>query len=182
MKILLILLLIPSIIYGGVYFDGTDDYVNFGDILDFGTAPFSVNMWIKPATVQNDYANIIDKDHTGSKGWCFEYDIATDKVYFFFGTAGGNTGTTPITTTGLKDNAWHLLTGTYGGTEIKIYVDGVLENTRAWTYGSSNSGNLLIGKWNTAAGREFTGVIDEVQIYNITVSSTQVYNYWDTTK
>jgi hypothetical protein len=83
-------------------------------------------------------------------------------------SAGGN----------INDGQWHHLAATYDGSEMRVYVDGVLENT------STDYSGLLpldtfpvwIGKHYDSANTSgyFNGAIDEVQIYDRVLSAEQI--------
>src|SRR3989338_3713203 len=67
---------------------------------------------------------------------------------------------------------WHHYTGTWDGTNLKIYVDGVLKNTSTPTgsINTSDTNNLNIGVWDSY----LNGSIDEVVIYNRAISADEV--------
>ncbi|MDD9266046.1 LamG domain-containing protein [Paenibacillus sp. GCM10023248] len=148
-------------------FDGVDDAVNCGNSSVFDLTQLTVECWIKPGTAQVDYANIIDKSHTSTTGWAFEYNSTTSQVYFFVG------GAKAYTLTALKDNRWHHIAATYDGVTIRIYVDGVLEGSGACPGVVQNTGNLYIGSWQ-GGSRWFKGCVDDVRIWNYARSQAQI--------
>lgn len=77
-------------------------------------------------------------------------------------------GTTTILNTG-----WHHIAGTFDGTFVKIYVDGVMENS-VNIAGTTMSGtaNLMIGANNYGSAGK--GIIDEVRVYNRALSSAEI--------
>lgn len=83
-------------------------------------------------------------------------------------------GTDNITYSGdLNDEKWHLLTGTFNGSNLSLYVDGSY-------YGSlissknldSASPDIFIGRNTT--GEYFNGTLDEVRIYDRALSAEQI--------
>ena len=68
---------------------------------------------------------------------------------------------------------WVRLTGTYDGLVLKLYYDGVLADTKNITLGSiyTTGEGLFIGKHGNDA---FKGLIDEVRIFNIALTSSQI--------
>src|SRR5262249_14673363 len=58
---------------GGLSFDGVDDQVSFGDVLDMGTQDWTVAAWIKVDPSAANYRTLIAKD-AGWIGW----DLHTD--------------------------------------------------------------------------------------------------------
>ncbi|MCZ7640005.1 MAG: hypothetical protein M5U12_30510 [Verrucomicrobia bacterium] len=79
----------------------------------------------------------------------------------------------------VNDGNWHQLVGVYqaGGSE-RIYVDGALAATGASEPVVLNNAPFLIGgsvSHGVATGR-FTGLVDEVQVYDRTLSNAEVQN------
>ena len=71
---------------------------------------------------------------------------------------------------------WSYLTGTYDGSVLRLYVDGVLKATKN-TVGTvtASTGALRIGG-NSVWGEWFNGVLDEIRIYNRALSPTEIAN------
>lgn len=64
------------------------------------------------------------------------------------------------------DGKWHHVVHTYDGTTQKIYVDGVVQATAPATTTDSTS-EFYIG--GGVLGREFTGQLDGIQVFNETI-------------
>jgi hypothetical protein len=87
---------------------------------------------------------------------------------------------------------WHHIAGTYDGSNLKIYVDGVLEDTESLVDETGVSYNAYIGRpvhtewifWATAGHRYFDGEIDDVRVYNQALSLDQIWEimFNDTSK
>ncbi len=83
----------------------------------------------------------------------------------------GDNGILQSTTVGQNTN-WHHIAATYDGATMKLYIDGVLDNSTSKSLSIPDSANsLFIG--TTGGGREsgiaqgyFDGLIDEVRISN----------------
>jgi PKD repeat protein len=76
--------------------------------------------------------------------------------------------------TSLAVNTWTHLAGTYDGTTIRLYVNGAQVASTPHTGSISSSGNPLTIGGNTADGNYFTGVIDEVRVYNQALTVSQI--------
>ncbi len=99
--------------------------------------------------------------------------LVVDNGTHYNATASGN----------INDDAWHHLAATYDGANMKIYVDGSLKSTNTNYSGilPSNNDEVWIGRNYSGSNGNFTGTIDEVKIYNISLSATQIYQlYFDT--
>ncbi len=71
---------------------------------------------------------------------------------------------------------WVFIVYTYSGTNMSIYIDGQLNNTKAATGNISTQNNypLRIGANSWGPGQYFRGAIDEVFIYNRALTSEEV--------
>ncbi|MFK5283672.1 LamG domain-containing protein, partial [Lacticaseibacillus paracasei] len=68
----------------------------------------------------------------------------------------------------LSPNTWTHIAVAYNNPDSKIYINGVLDSTKASTGGALNSGltdAFMIGKY-VSGNIYFNGKIDDVRIYN----------------
>lgn len=80
-------------------------------------------------------------------------------------------------------NKWHHLAGTYDGTTMRLYLDGVQIDTASGKSGSINPNDrdLYIGRIYGYAQDYFYGRIDEVRVYNRALNITEIRGLNDTT-
>jgi hypothetical protein len=71
---------------------------------------------------------------------------------------------------------WYFVVATYDGKQACIYVDGKLtnSNTSVPALLQTNTFPLDIGENSEQSGRNFTGVIDEVKIYNVALTADEI--------
>jgi hypothetical protein len=72
---------------------------------------------------------------------------------------------------------WHLITGTYDGTTMKLYVDGVVVASAAATGSIAvTSDPLDVGNKNgsTVGSDTFSGNLDDVRIYDRAISASEI--------
>lgn len=165
---------------GGINFNNSQFItVNNNPSLVFnGSTNFTVQFWIKVASTPATKQYIIAKVGSGTTT---EWDISMETT----GSIGSRNGLTsggPISSN-ITDNSWHLMTLTYErgvANGAKIYKDGVLDATGSLNTTAilNNTQALLIGKRNS--GNAFSGSLDETIIYNRTLSSTDVWNNYQT--
>lgn len=146
--------------WGYLDFDGSNDYVNCGNVLN-ATANMTVFAVVKPDGSTRD--EIISKE-SGSTGWTFTSLVTTRYIYFgvFVGSSNAVTGTTALSTTD-----WNFVAGVRSVklNTLRVYVNGVLDNTAALTGSpASNSQNLWIGA-NPFPAHYFDGRISCVGVY-----------------
>ena len=139
--------------------------------MDTGTT-LTVEAWIKTSTT-GVYQYIVNRDTTG-RLWCLRLtNTGVLQVEKIVGTFAASTGTTA-----LNDGARHHVAFTYDGSNIRLYVDGALEQTTAAT--GSLDGTAILGIGSTYAGtgtwgpHRFIGVMDEVAYYGTTLSGTRI--------
>ena len=162
-------------------FDGVDDFVAIGDVHDFaGTAPFSVEFWLKKDVAStSDYIRLVDKHKTAAPrdGWVFAIDPGTQKILFERWGAGNQDSFASSTAT--QTGRWYHLVGTYDGTSMRLYIDGALEATRTSSASMGNTTVPLRIARSADAASYFDGTIDEVAIYNSALTGGQIQSHYD---
>lgn len=150
---------------GSDEFNGTSNYVDMGDTasLNITGTQVTASAWVKGTPLVNNTYIVSKSNADGTVGYSI-YTGATNKIRFFIGN-GVLQGV--LSTTFVWDTNWRYIVGTYDGTSVRLYVDGVqdpaspLAATGAIT--SSATFPLNIGRYN-GTGLAFPGTIDEVRI------------------
>ncbi|MBM3835837.1 MAG: DUF11 domain-containing protein [Verrucomicrobia bacterium] len=175
-----------------VSFDGIDDGLeipNANRVFDL-VAAWTVEAWVMPLTDGFDYRNgpIVWKvarnglnEDTFFLAWHGENMFATGLERAFDGAD------LLIASRRHETNQFYHVAGSYDGNELRIYVNGVLENseiigpTRAYTGPAPlRIGNNLNSNHGFAG--VFQGVIDEVAIYNRALAVGEVALLYDAGK
>lgn len=164
----------------GVYeFNGDDAYITIGDDPSLDVQQyedFSLTAWIN---VKGDTAVADTSMPIVSKGIGATYTYLlsaseTNVVMFSLYNGAINPSVTGGT---ISRNTWYHVAATYNGSIIKLYYNGVLNNTQATTItmGDYNT-DTLIGAWPGAinARGKFNGTIDDVQVWNRSLSQEQI--------
>lgn len=168
---------------GGAYsFDGTDDYVNCSNssvfnILD--TTGITLSAWVKVPIGSGANLGVVAKK-VGTTGYDFILNNGKPRLSL----RGTSTLDSTALGSDLRDGSWHLITGVGNSTNASVYINGV--------YVGSNSGNwtavpistpLAIGIRNIdEMNLPFNGSIDDVRIYNRTLSATEIANLYNIEK
>ena len=170
------------------YFDGVDDRVEINRTLGSGLAELSISTWVKynnNLATSNRYHPIVAKAGT-SFGDSFQltnmrsgFSSNGGELYFNVRTPNGSytafSGVVP------SQNVWYQIVGTYDGSNVKIYIDGVLKGTLSAT-GSINSNNelLMLGDAGYGGLSAFlNGNLDEVSIYSRGLTQSEVTNIYN---
>ena len=157
-------------------------YVSLGQVYGDVQDGLTLSAWVKP-TPSGDYEGVIM--HGGPNTDTFSLYLNYTSGTIAFKTEGTAVGKwTEIANSTIWDGSWHLLTATYDGSQKIIYLDAVPIITVSAT-GMIDSGsgyNLLIGSGRdeVPASLLYSGLIDEVRIYNYALSSSQVSGLFKT--
>ncbi|MEO5804590.1 MAG: LamG domain-containing protein [Verrucomicrobiota bacterium] len=165
-------------------------FVNMGNVLGLTNGDFSLVAWIKMSAGDQTPDSILLGKHAAfsrngyflhinqSSGLAMQ---STNKVFFYEGGSGVGQiqrTETPLSTTSVNDGSWHQIVAVYraGGAKM-IYVDGApAEDTKPSQPFIGNTVAFLIGGVNengVPRGR-LTALVDEVQIYNHSLSDADV--------
>ncbi|WP_310594203.1 LamG-like jellyroll fold domain-containing protein [Flavobacterium sp.] len=162
--------------------DGASDKVTVANTTSLQLPnTFTIEAWVKvdpSVTVASSYMGIATKVQWTASGMGYGLDIDGGKPRVFSGQGYSNwSGTSAINT--ISTNTWVHLAGTYDGSNFRLYVDGQLVNTQASATGvSNNTQPFTIGSWS-AENKFFKGEIDEVRVWNVTRSASQIAQYKD---
>jgi hypothetical protein len=151
-------------------FDGTNDYVNTANEYYYDLAgPMSVAAWIKVDSFTKQWQAIVTK---GDTAWRLSRDNNNNGVTF---ACTGLSTLRVASVSSVNDGAWHHIVGVYTGSQLQIYIDGVLDNSVAATgVISQNAFNVQIGSNAGVAGREFDGKIHDVRVYSVALSAARI--------
>lgn len=168
---------------GSIDLDGTNDYLEVQDsnVLDLsGTGPFTFTAWIYPESFgESNNGRIID--HGGGSGldggWSFLVDDlgAGDQLTVYLESPGVSE-TYRSNANAVTLNEWQHVAAIREGATITFYVNGV-------NAGSATNTNLniadsadpvRIGIRASDLNRDFNGFIDEVRVYNRTLTATEI--------
>ena len=147
-------------INGALQFDGSYDYVSTPFVVDPAEGPFSVFAWIKGSAPGQ-----VIISQKGGANWLLADPIDGRLMTELKGT--GRFGQPLISDAVIADDQWHLVGLTWDGSNRTLYVDDV--EVTADTQGSlpSCTGGLYIGAGkDSTPGSFFSGLIDDVRIYN----------------
>jgi PKD repeat protein len=137
------------------------------------TSTWSIEMLVKLDSLTSDFAQTAIVTRHGSAGGIWDLLLNNGKVQFRLAQAGFPTAES--TTSLVVGQKYHLV-GTYDGTQIKLYVNGVLEATTAATSGNVGSTQAMtVAKF--ADGYDFgylSGTVDEVACYGTALPAARI--------
>ena len=156
-------------------FDGTNDYVNMGDVIDLsGNQSMAISTWIYPTALPGTNAKIVSKYDAGTAGEWYVNIGSSGQIQFLRECGGfGVSASSPT----VSLNSWSHIGAVYDGIKLYIYLNGtpIAQATDSCSI-SNTSVETVIGAADDAASAEnyFTGRIDDVRIYNYARSQTQI--------
>jgi len=183
-------------------FNGTSQYLNIpysSSLSVGGTKEISVSAWAKlssfPAVPCNNSAILANGPDNGS-GASGDYGLLVGDtggcgsatgvkvLEFYIDDSSGNQYAATVTVPGnIVLGRWYLLSATYDGTGIIVYLNGVAIGSAAVTATiGSNTNPITVGSnyGNPSSYRYYVnGSIDDVRIYNRALSASEVQSLYD---
>jgi len=164
-------------------FDLDNGMINITDPALNISGDFTVSAWIKKSE-SDSYQSIIavgipDVTYDG-----FYFRIRDNNLLDFRIGNGTDRSTFLNGRTEILNTSWYNVLATYNGTDVLMYVNGNLEDSETWHAGfvSSTTG-FFIGARHFNTGDhiidQFNGTIDEVAIYNRSLSQNEVTSFYN---
>lgn len=151
---------------GAINFDGVDDYVSTGPILNPGAGPFTVFVWVRGGRPGQVILSQSNKTGTGEV-W-LGADAATGAVMIRL-TDGSRITQPLVSNTVITDGAWHSLRFVWDGSGRHLYVDGeeVAADKRKLNPLRPSYADFYIGAGkDLEAGTFWGGLTDDLRVYS----------------
>lgn len=172
-----------------ISYDGTDDYTDLGYHVNWDLHAYSITGWFR-TTDKSNHKGIINKlvDDTNIN-WSFFIWGPDDLTYtngalVFKATSQGNVAFQLASSSDCADGQWHSFCGVVNNndTTAKLYVDGLLvDETGSIPDVDTPDSNVILGADRSLdeegaplTDRHFTGLLEDIRIYNINLSTTQI--------
>ena len=183
----------------GIDFDGTNDYVTFGNNATLGLSQFTLETWFRRdgTGVTNTTGSggvtaipLITKGRNETDGTAADMnyylgiDSATGVLVADF--EEGASGTQPglnhpsFGATAIQNGIWYHAAATYDGSTWRLYLNGVLDGTptvAGQPVQSASSQHAALGSALNSSGTSvgaFNGMLDEARVWNIARSEAQI--------
>ena len=160
-------------------FDGVNDYISTTNSPSLNPADeITIIAWVKPSvTPQTGWNKIIAKPFTSRTSPWQQYALTLYDAHFVFELNAGGSKSGVHSTAPLVNNTWYHVAGTYNGSEMRIYVNAVLNGTLLKSgVIAEYSTNVHIGAgiYSDAQEEYINGTIDEVKIYNRALDADEI--------
>ncbi len=162
--------------------------VNSGSYADVGSNSVQLSK-INQAITVSAWAYVSSSAFSSPYNYVFSNSRDCCGTYNGFNLAI-NTGTASLTLwnvyaysagAAIQPNAWYYLAGTYDGSKILLYVNGVQVATTSYSGGigiPSSFDNIIGGLSNAPATLDFGGYISNIQIYNTSLDAGEVQSMY----
>lgn len=169
----------------GGSFDGTNDRIDIADnsLLE-PSEDMTLSAWVKFDTVPG--AGVSDKfvykDEASSPYVGYELSYSGDGYFYFARENNASVYEFAFYSLTPSTNTWYHVTGVKKGDKIYCFVNAVTNQNPGSSSGTlyNTSGSLRLGIGYNGTSDPFDGVIDEVRLYNRSLSDTeisQLYNW-----
>jgi hypothetical protein len=158
---------------GALDFDGVDDFVNTGNWSNSLTR-ISVSAWVRPTSgTRQDF---VSKWGSINYQYVLLQGVTASRFQFYISTTSSNAIGSGDSTTVISAGVWYHVVGTYDGSTVRLFINGLLENS------TSHSGNLSASTQNNLIGKSgdalFAGQLDDIRIYNRALTAGEVSQLW----
>jgi hypothetical protein len=153
---------------GSISFDGTGDYLlnnnAVSDLLAFGSGDFTIEMWVRFASITTGVYTLYDARPSGTQGAyaSIALDQSTAKIYYYVSSAIRITATNTVSA-----NTWYHIALCRSGTSTKLFINGTQEGS-TWTDTTTYlnpSARPSIGASGASLGSEaLNGFVDDLRV------------------
>lgn len=149
-----------------------------GPNLNITGANISVGCWIYPTNMGLGFVYPMSKRDGANTGYYLALESGT-LVRMYIGNGTTSTSATGATT--LLVNTKYFIVGTWDGTTIRVYLNGIQDGSvaLAGTIGSSSGQPFCMGlnSLNTAEG--FTGSVDDAFVFSKTLTPAEILSLYN---
>lgn len=157
--------------YGAIVFDGVDDTINFGNVLNIGLSDWTVSAWIN-STIAH-FGRVVAKNNSSADGWFIGVENNEKFVIGINGTYGFSS------TYNYSTAGWVHLVGVWNRTGFatlyanSVFLGNIVNISSQSSTNLQTSFNLRISSRDSGGGF-FNGNISNVQVYNRALSAAEV--------
>ncbi len=174
---------------GSIVFDGINDVVSFGNILNIGLNSWTMSCWVK-FNGASGVLGIMGKTSFRSNVGRYSIYIEDNNIYAFFQPVTNNVITTSITP--YLDNKFHNLVMTIDRSSMMyFYIDGIsvgtpIDVSSTSSVNLSSTDNFYIGSYGSSDGLSplyyYKGNVAQALIYNRALSAAEVTTNFNVSK
>ena len=161
-------------------FNGSNDQITIPDSPSLRLNQFTIALWVYPTQEKSDYQTLLMKASSGlSRNYGLQIVPNSLQVRYSVWAADCATRFASNSAGSLILNTWNYVVFTYDGVTASLYLNGLPDSSIAAATASLCQAAVPIDIGNeTAAFLPFSGILDDVRIYNQALSATGVSNLY----
>lgn len=167
---------IPAGKYEGAYNFTPDSYINISNdpSLNLSNRNFTIIAWIYPQAGHETSPRILDKRGASGPGWNFALDQSVQKGLNF------NDGTDHTSDPEVWEyDRWTQVAVAFNGTDLNFYSNSTPWGSAAYSGAPSTTMDMFVGMRHDTL-RSFAGRIDEIRIWNRSLSAAEIQQMYFT--
>lgn len=154
-----------------IRWDGVDDYLDGGDILDFGTGAFSIFIVLRNSVTTDTPVFVKDNGNGSELGVFISLNSVSSNSGITYWNGSNNTfGYASATVAWMQPSVVRTGTGANG---VTCYANGSLGATLTDSRNLSNARSIRLGQYSTGSFGKFSGDFAEILVWNVALDSTQ---------
>lgn len=163
-------------IAGAIDLGGDGDFLDVANESAFDFAgEVTVAAWINAEALDKPWQAIVTK---GDSAWRIQRNNETDTLEFAcsgLDLPNGNQYGSLLGSRSISLNEWYHVAGTYDGSKMCLYVDGVLDASQEASGGINvNDALVQIGSNAEMGDRFWSGLLDDIRVYNYALSDADI--------
>jgi uncharacterized membrane protein YkvA (DUF1232 family) len=162
-------------------FNGSNDQITIPDSPSLRLNQFTIALWVYPTQEKSDYQTLLMKASSGlNRNYGLQIVPNSLQIRYSVWAADCATRFASNSTGSLILNTWNYVVFTYDGVTASLYLNGLPDSSIAAATASLCQAAVPIDIGNeTAAFLPFSGILDDVRIYNQALSATGVSNLYN---
>ena len=153
-------------------FNRTEAHINAGNNSSLQiTGELTISAWIK-RSIMGTFDAVVSKDNGSGRSYQLWISDSNKAHFTIFKSNGDSSAVSDAT---ILADTWYHLVGLHNGTDVLLYVNGVLQSTTNTGGTIDNDANdLWIGDRSDGGVLPFDGTIDDVRIYNRALYESEI--------
>lgn len=165
-------------VLGACSFDGVDDYVNITQNDLISGNDLTLGIWFLTKNALQSNGQILLGRNDISDGTKYTIQILSNSGNIIYDVANSSVGGIIDDNITVTANLWHQIIMTYNFSTISLYYDGIISSStfRDQILGTETAMFRIGAQDYGGANRYFNGSLDDVAVWNRSLSSDEVYS------
>jgi hypothetical protein len=144
--------------------------INANPIFNTITNALTLEVWLKP----KDYSTQRFLNRQDQNGYNWALQISGGSIVFSANSTTSGSNVVAVPQSYVPLNQWTHVAGVYNGSQMQLYINGVLVGTTTQT-GALHTSSAFVGVGTAGnVGGPYNGTMDEVRIWNVARTQAQI--------